>query len=125
MIAQSAIESPVKRYIQRLTQAFEKSQTARTLLQKENSKQQALLSKRKERITGKRVALKGRFVFNTQEILDVVHKSEAEASNKGRSKRRKTRAHSLELSRSDLDIQTEIATESDSDCIIVADHRVL
>jgi hypothetical protein len=36
---------------------------------------------------GKRVAVKGKFVFNTKEILELVEEAEAEAS-KGKSKKR-------------------------------------
>jgi hypothetical protein len=42
-----------------------------------------------ERKKGKRVAVKGKFVSNTKEILEVVEKAEVDAS-KGKSKERRT-----------------------------------
>ena len=59
------IPSPAKRYIRRLTSTLETSNSERTLLRKENSEVRDLLRVRKERKRGKRVAIKGKFVFNT------------------------------------------------------------
>ena len=61
----SDLPSPVKRYISRLTSTLEKSNSEKALLRKENEEQRVLLRDRKERIKGKRVAIKGKFVFNT------------------------------------------------------------
>ena len=61
----SDLPSPAKRYISRLTSTLEKSNSEKALLRKENEEQRVLLRDRKERIKGKRVAIKGKFVFNT------------------------------------------------------------
>ncbi|KAK1085536.1 hypothetical protein LTR33_002045 [Friedmanniomyces endolithicus] len=75
----ATIETPVKRYISRATLALEKTVSENTLLRKENTEQRKLLETRKKRTKGKRVAIEGWFVFNTEEILDVVRKAEVEA----------------------------------------------
>lgn len=46
---------------------------------------------RRERKTGKRVALKGKYVLNTQEILDEVEKAEKQTLQKRKAKGRETR----------------------------------
>ncbi|KYG40271.1 hypothetical protein M433DRAFT_160676, partial [Acidomyces richmondensis BFW] len=57
------LPTPAKRYISRLTQAFEAMCSKNATLKKENADQRELLKIRKRRITGKRVALNGKFVF--------------------------------------------------------------
>jgi hypothetical protein len=75
--------SPAKRYISRARAALERTHSKNKILRKENAEAQALLRVRKERKTEKRVAIiKGKFVFNKQEILEVVEKAEVEAAKK-------------------------------------------
>lgn len=50
------------------------------MLKKENDEFRELSRVRRERMKGKRVAVKGKFVFNTKEIFKIVEKAEAEAS---------------------------------------------
>ena len=117
------LPSPAKRYIARLTSTLEKSNTKVTLLEKENTEVRELLQYRKERTKGKRVAIKGKFVFNTREILEVVEKAEAEASTRKSKKRRRTKSPALEIEEEEeevLEIQSE---ESEEECIIVAQRR--
>ena len=111
----SDLPSPVKRYISRLTSTLEKSNSEKALLRKENEEQRVLLRDRKERVKGKRVAIKGKFVFNTQGILEVVAKAEAESSKKKPS----TTKFRDEVE----DILEEVESEGESDCIIVASRR--
>jgi hypothetical protein len=117
------LPSPAKRYIRRLTSTLEKSNSERTLLRKENKEQRELLERRKERTKGKRIAIKGKFVFNTREILEIVEKAEAEASTKKSRKRRRTTSPPLEIEdEEDKDIEN-LESEEESDCIIVASRR--
>jgi actin-related protein len=77
----------------------------------------------KERKKGKRVAIKGKFVFNTQEILELVEEAEAEASKRKLKKKRTTKAKTPEIeSEEEEDIEEDIS-ESGSDRIIVASSR--
>jgi hypothetical protein len=72
---------------------------------------------------GKRVAIKGKFVFNTQEILRVIEEAEAEASKKKAKKRRTTKATTSEIEEEEEEDIEEDISESESSCIIVASSR--
>ena len=117
------LSSPAKRYISRLTSSYEKSNTERTLLRNENTEVRELLRYRKERTKGKRVAIKGKFVFNTREILEVVEKAEAEASTRKSKKRRKKRSPSPEIEEEIEESIENILEESEGEEIIVAYRR--
>jgi hypothetical protein len=123
IVHSSNLETPVKRYIERSGAAFERTTSENTLLQKELTEARELLRVRKERKKGKRVAVKGKFVFNTKEILELVEEAEVEAS-KGKAKKRRTiRAISLEDEEEEEEGIENSEYESESDCIIVASSR--
>ena len=92
-------------------------------LRKENSEQRELLNTRKKRKKGKRVAIEGRFVFNTEEVLEVVRKAEAESAKKTTRKRKR---NTSPTPKNDDDVEEEPENE-DSDsgdsCITVALRR--
>lgn len=94
-----------------------------TLLRKENTEFRELLRVRKERKKGKRVVVKGKFVFNTKEILELVEEVEAEALKGKSKKRRMTRAKTPEIEEEEEEGIEESIYESESDCIIVASSR--
>ena len=120
---EGALATPAKRYTKRMTLALETSQSENVLLRKQLADTQALLQKRKERKKGKRVALKGRFVFSTQEVLDIAKAAEAETANKKGKNKASKKAKPLLYEGSDDEI-IEIGDEdSDSDCIMVAPAR--
>jgi hypothetical protein len=123
IVRSSTLETPVKQYIERSGAAFERTTSENALLRKEIAKYKELLRIRKERKKGKRVAVKGKSVFNTKEILDLIEKAEAEAS-KGKSKRRRiTEATNPELEDEEDRGSEEDVYESEGDCIIVASSR--
>jgi hypothetical protein len=123
IVRSSNLETPVKRYIERSGTFLEKTTSENTLLRKELTEARELLRVRKERKKGKRVAVKGKFVFNTQEILELVEKAEVEASKGKAKKKRMTRATTPEIEdEEEEDIENSIY-ESESDCIIVASTR--
>jgi hypothetical protein len=123
IVRSSTLETPVKRYIERAGAAFERTTSEVALLRKENTEFRELLRVRKERKKGKRVAIKGKFVFNTKEILELVEEAEVEAS-KGKSKKRgTTRAITPEIEDEEEEDIEEDISESESDCIIVASSR--
>jgi hypothetical protein len=82
IVRSSTLETPVKRYIERSGAAFERTTSKNTFLRKEIAEVSELLRVRKERKSRKRVAIEGRFVFNRQEILELVEEAEAEASKR-------------------------------------------
>jgi hypothetical protein len=124
IVRSSTLETPVKRYIERSGAAFERTTSEVAILRKENTEFRELLRIRKKRKKGKRVAIKGKFVFNTQEILELVEEAEAETSKRKLKKKRTTRATTPEIeSEQEEDIEENIS-ESRSDCIIVASSRL-
>jgi hypothetical protein len=118
-----ALATPAKRYTKRMTLALETTQSECVLLRKQLADTQALLQRRKERKKGKRVALKGRFVFSTQEVLDIAKAAEAETANK----KGKNKANKKAEPPPNVDGDDEVVEigydDSDSDCIEVAPAR--
>jgi hypothetical protein len=124
IVRSSTLETPVKRYIERSGAAFERTTSENALSRKELTEAQELLQVRKERKKGKRVVVKGKFVFNTKEILELVEEAEAEASKRKSKKKRIMRATTPEIEdEEEEDIEKSIY-ESESDCIIVASSRL-
>ncbi|KAM0708884.1 hypothetical protein Q7P35_002920 [Cladosporium inversicolor] len=115
IVRSSPLETPVKLYIERLGSALERTASENTLLRRENAEFRELLSVRKERKKGKRVAVKGKFVFNTKEILELVEEAEAEASKRKSKKRGTTRATTLEIEDEGEEGIEENIYESESD----------
>jgi hypothetical protein len=90
---------------------------------RENAEQRELLRVRKERKKGKRVAIKGKFVFNTKEILRVVEKAKAEATKGKLKNNRHTNRITPELEVEVEEVFKNISSDSEDDCIIVAARR--
>ena len=76
------LPSLAKRFTERMTRAFEIANSENVTLRKQVKEQAELLSTRKTRTKGKRIALKGRFVFSTQEVLEIAWAAETETSKK-------------------------------------------
>ncbi|KYG42442.1 hypothetical protein M433DRAFT_157873, partial [Acidomyces richmondensis BFW] len=81
------LPSPAKRYIARLTKSFEK------------------------------VAIKGKFVFNIREILEVVEKAEAEALTKKSKKRRRMKSTTYEIEEEEEEVLEILSEDSEGECI--------
>lgn len=77
-----SIPSPAKRYAERMTRALEMTQSENVTLRKRIAGQDELLRTRKSRRTGKRVALKGKFVFSTDEVLQIARNAQVETAGK-------------------------------------------
>jgi hypothetical protein len=123
IVRSSTLETPIKQYIRRAEVAFERTTSEVALLRKELTKARELLRIHKERKKGKRVAVKGKFVFNTKEILELIEEAEVEAS-KGKSKKRRiTKAITPRIEDEEEEGIEENISESESDCIIVASRR--
>jgi hypothetical protein len=124
IVRSSTLETPVKRYIERSGAALERTTSENALLRKEVTEARELLRVRKERKKGKRVVVKGKFVFNTKEILELVEEAEVEASRGKSKKRRIARAITPEIEDEGEEDIEESIYESESDCIIVASSRL-
>jgi hypothetical protein len=123
IVRSSTLETPVKRYIKRLEAAFERIVSKVALLQKENAEYRELSQVRKERKKGKHVAIKGKFVFNTKEILEVVEKAEVEVSKEESKKRRTTKVITPEIEEEEEEGIKESIYESESDCFVIVSRR--
>jgi len=119
----SDLVSPAKRYAERMTRAVETIQSELVTLRKRVAEQEQLLQSRKERKKGKRVRTKGKFVFTTAEVLQLVKEAEeATVATKSRKRRRK-RSPSVEIE-DDEEVEFQnMASDSESDCIMVAQKR--
>jgi len=117
------LPTPVKRYLSRLTQASEALCSKNATLRMELTNQREILQTRKNRTTGKRVALKGRFVFSTQEVLEIAQEAERVIADKTSRKRRCTQATVAEIEEQEVEVLENISSNSDSDCIIVQPRK--
>lgn len=103
-----------------MTRALETTQSELVTIRKELSEQRELLQSRKIRKSGKRVKLKSKFVFSTQEVLKIAKEAEeATAAKKGRPRPQK-RAISVEIEDDEESVLENGSEDSDSDCIVVA-----
>jgi hypothetical protein len=114
------VPSPAKRYTARMSRAFELTHSDNITLRKQLKEAEGLLSTRKIRRTGKRVALKGKFVFSTQEVHKLVEEAEAETARKKSRRKPCKRKSSGKVAIEDGKVSEELSSASDSDCIIVA-----
>ena len=119
----NGVPSPAKRYAERMTRALETTQSELITIRKELTEQTELLQARKKRKKGKRVALKGKFVFTTQEVLDIVKAAEEETAAKKCRKRLRKRSISVEIEEDEEDELENVSSDSESDCIVVAEKK--
>ena len=75
--ASQDLPSPAKRFSERMTRSFETTHAENIALRRQLEEAQQLLNTRKTRTNGKRVALKGKFVFSTEEVLEVARQAKA------------------------------------------------
>lgn len=118
------LPTSVKRYITRLTQAFEATCSKNATLRKENAEQRELLTRRKHRSTGKRVALNGRFVFSTQEVLKIAREAEEAIADKNKRIRRRKQSAAIKIEEQENEPFESVSSNSESDCIVVKSHRL-
>jgi hypothetical protein len=117
------LATPAKRYISRLTQAAELLCSKNATLRTELAKQRDILQTRKNRNTGKRVALKGKFVFSTQEVLEVAREAEKATASKTSRKRPRKQPAPVEIGEQENEVLENVSSNSDSDCIAVVPRR--
>ena len=114
------LPSPAKRFSERMTRLFETTHSELSTLQKQVEQQQELLSARKNRTKGKRVALKGKFVFSTEEVLKIAKQAEAQSTNKKPRGRPRKRPIAAVIESDEEEEQENISSDSDNSCIVVA-----
>ena len=80
--ASQDLPSPAKRFPERITRSFEKTHAENIALRRQLQETQQLLNTRKARTNGKTVALRGKFVFSTDEVHEVARQAKAALSAK-------------------------------------------
>jgi hypothetical protein len=123
--ASQGVPSLAKRYTARMSRAFELTHSDNVTLRKQLKEAEGLLNTWKVRKTGKRVVLKGRFVFSTQELHKLVEEAEAETSRKQSRRQPRKRKMSGKVESEVAEASEELSSDSDSDsdCIVVAVHN--
>lgn len=106
-----------------MTRILQTTQSENAMLRRELAEAQALLRSRKRSTTGKRVALQGKFVFSTQEVLEIARQAELDSAAKRGRKRARTAAIDVELSVGEDEVLEAACSDSESDCIIVAGSK--
>ena len=65
------------------------------------------------------MALKGKFVFSTQEVLKIAQEAERVTADKSARTRRRKRPATVELNEQQTEVFEDVSSNSDSDCIVV------
>jgi hypothetical protein len=117
--------SPAKRFGERMTRILEITQSENAVLRRELTEARELLRSRKNRRKGKRVALQGKFVFSTQEVLEIAGQAEEDTATKRGRKRPRTTAIDVEVSGDEDEMLEIMRSDSESNCIIVTNSRAM
>jgi hypothetical protein len=117
--ASQGVPSLAKRYTARMSRAFELTHSDNVTPRKQLKEAKGLINTRKVQKTGKRVVLKGRFVFSTQELHKLVEEAEAETSRKQSRRQPRKRKMSGKVESEVAEASEELSSDSDSDCIVV------
>jgi hypothetical protein len=113
----------VRKYGERMAAAYETTHSELVIARKRLAEQDELLQARKKRTKGKRVALKGKFVFSTEEVLEIARRAEEDSvvqPPKKRGRPRKTVSIANEEKEQDSE---NVSDSSDSDCIVVSSRK--
>ncbi|RAL58329.1 hypothetical protein DID88_006441 [Monilinia fructigena] len=112
--------SPVQRYAKRITHQIESLNAENAILRKELQEYKELLETRKKRKNGKRIKLKGEFVFSTEEVLKIIE----EAEQTPLPKRRRGRPSKRQIDQVEEEMEEEEDSDSSVGSVIVVDHPV-
>ena len=94
-----------------------------TMVWKENAKQRELLQTQKKRKTRKQVVLKGKFVFSTQGVLEIAREAEKVTAEKGTHIQRCKVPTNKKLEQQEDELVKDISSNSDSDSIVIMQHK--
>ena len=104
------IFNPIRRYTDRLIRIAETQNNDLIIAQRDLKESQELFNRRRKRKKGKRVELESRFVFSTQEVLDVAIRIESEQAKK---KRKRPKKKGPKRTKIIEDLEDEYSSESD------------
>ena len=115
--------SPIKRYVDGLTKTSEVTQSELVNIRRQLAETQELLRPRKIRKRGKKVALKDRFVYSTQEVLQIAQQADDQAATKAGRKRRQESSVVPEVVGDKDDVSEIEYSDPESDGIVVASRN--
>ena len=92
-------------------------------MRKELKQQRKLFETRKKCSKNKRIALQGKFVFMTEEVLQIAKKTKSVSATKSAQKWPRKRPIQAVLDNEEEEMLDNNSNGSDSDCIIVATRR--
>ena len=118
-----AVPESAVRYAKRMIQAYELTHHELITARNQISAQKQLLEARKKRKKGKRVAIQGKFVFTTEDMLEIVKIAEAETTAKAAKKKASKRSKRSNVSEDEESMEENDSSESELDCIIVASRN--
>ena len=81
------------------------------------------LTARKQRKNGKRIKLKDKYVFSTQEVLEIAKEAELQASHKKGRRQPRRQIDSVKIDSDEEVVFENSSSEDESDCIGVAMSR--
>ena len=110
-------------YTERMTRAYEMTHNELIMARKQISEQQKLLDTRKKRKRGKSVALKGKFVFTTEEVLEIAQTTEAETAARSAKKRSRKGAREESNSEDEEIVLENHSSDSELSYIVVASRN--
>ena len=94
-----------------------------TTIRKKLKQKNELLNTRKKRKRGKRVAIKGKFVFITKEVLKVVQNTETAVTVKNTRKRPRQRFIEHYIDKEEDEVSESETNNSESDCIVIKSSK--
>jgi len=118
----NSLTTPVRQYGRRLSGIVENLHATNILLRKENSKLKQVLNKRKERLSGKCLVLKGQFIVTTEELQAKLAEAKRNTKQKKtKISRKKVASHAeiQETGQEDTEEEMDEMPQELQDCIEV------
>ena len=115
--------SPARRYNERALTLGEIALSDNIILRKRLADAEALLRARQQRKNGKRIKLKDKYVFSTQEVLEIAKEAELQASHKKSRRQPRKPIDSVKIDSDEEEVLENGSSEYESDCIVVAMSR--
>ena len=112
--------SLARRYNERAPTLGETALSENIILRKRLVDAEALLKVRQRRKNGKLIKLKDKYVFSTQEVLEIAKEAEVQASHKKSRRRPRKPTDSAKIDVDEEEVLENGSSEYESDCIVVA-----
>ena len=93
------LPTPAKNYVRCVIRSSERLYAAKTLLEKEKEELQAVVTARKQRLSGKRKAIRDASLITMVGILNDVREAEAETRRRGVKKQKKSKKRGSKISK--------------------------